>query len=514
MDALQNVFNNREIALGVWVIIAIVIGLFAKAGRSFLKSVIPIIFSRKFVVFYVVFLSFFSLTVLYLYYSSFWNFSLLKNTIFWVIFVYIPIFSKTIENAKDGRFFVKLIKDNLAIIVIVEFILNFWTFSLVVELVIIPIGLFLGGAYAVASKEEKSVIVKKFIDRLLVVFGFLVIMFTVYNLMQRPGEIFNKDTLKEFLLPILLLFMNLPVVYGLALYNTYEQVFIRVRSKTSEQQKIKRLLFRFAGINLTKITSVKNNLMRTANVSRTAEELKQNLREFEKYLNTRIGDNYMKRPRFYILSCILMIIICLAGIIASNSTVGLKDLLTFNFVLDIAKMKHIVTYVLSTGLAISICFLIYFIGFRKRKYEEISQIKKFALHDLLLFVRHQNRMLKEFPPIEDPQKLFTQYITLVYDIKRECDRAIVTYDNLLSNWELETLKRLQTYTVLLISTIGIDDIDSYSVEEFVTFFNDKKTNAIQNEKINIFTSDIEGDIKKYSEQIKLCMEIFKASIPS
>lgn len=511
MDTLQNVFNNREIAIGGWVIIAIIIGIFTKIGREFLESILSIVFSRKFVVFYIVFLSFFSLTVLYLYHVSFWNLALLKDTVFWVMFIFVPLFVKTIEDAKDGRFFAKLIKDNLAFIVIIEFILNFWTFNLAVEILTIPIALLLGVVYAVASREEKAMFVKKFIDGLFVVFGIVVIIFTLYNLIQRPGEILNIETLKEFLLPILLLFMNLPVVYGLALYSTYEQVFVRVKGEPKEHQKIKRLLFRFAGINLTKVTSLRNNLIRATNLSGTAEELKQHLREFEKYLNTRIGDNYMKRPRFYILSCILMIIICLLGIIASNSTVGLRDLLTFNFVLDIAKVKQIVTYVLSTGLAISICFLIYFIGFRKRKYEEISQIKKFALQDLLLFIKYQNRMLQDFPSVDDPQKLFSQYISYIYDIKRECDKAIVTYDNLLTNWELESLKRLQTYTDLLISTIGIDDIKSYSAEEFAIFYNYKKTTAIQNEKINIFTSDIERDIKKYSEQITLCMEIFKVS---
>jgi len=48
-----------------------------------------------------------------------------------------------------------------------------------------------------------------------------------------------------------------------------------------------------------------------------------------------------------------------------------------------------VTYVLSTGLAVSVCFLIYYIRFRKKKYEEISQTKKFALYDLLLFIKYQ-----------------------------------------------------------------------------------------------------------------------------
>ncbi|WP_274654871.1 hypothetical protein [Paenibacillus humicola] len=512
MEALQNVFNNREIAFGIWIIIAIIIGLFTKAGRKFLITVLPIIFSRKFVLFYIIFLSFFSLTVLYLFYSKFWDLYLLKDTIFWVIFFEIPLFVKSIDTAKDGRFFAKLIKDNLALIVIIEFILNNWTFDLVVELAIIPITLLLGGLLAFASREEKTVSVKKIINGLLVVFGIVVILFTASNLIQRPEELLNIDTLKEFTLPIILLFMNLPVVYGLALYNTYEQVFIRVKGEPKEQQKMKRLLFQFAGINLTRVSSIRNSLIRTITISRTAEDLKRHLGEFEQYLNTRIGDNYMKRSRFYILSCILMIIICLAGIVACNSKVGLRDLLTFNFVLDIPKMKEIVTNVLSTGLAGSICLIIYFIGFRRRKYEEISQIKKFALHDLLVLVRYQSKTLQEFPPIEDPKRLFIQYITIANDINRECNKAVVSYDNLFTYWELEALKRLQTYTVSLISTIGIDNIDSYNAEDFAKFFNEKKKSAIQNEKINIFIDDTERGIKKYSEQIEHCMEQFKDCI--
>lgn len=509
MNIIQSIFNNREIALAGWVIIAIIISFSTKNGWRFWKSILPIVFSRKFVIFYVVFLSFFSITVLYLYYTSFWDISLLKDTIFWIILVFIPIFSKTIKDAKDGRFFVKLIKENLTFIVVIEFILNFWVFNLITEMLIILVAFVLGVVYVVVSREEKMVIIKKFIDGLLVAFGIVVIIFTLSNLIRSPEEILNIKTLKEFLLPILLLFMNLPIVYGLALYNTYEQVFVRVRGEPKEQKKIKRLLFRFARVNLKKVTTLKNNFRRTINLSRNSEELKQNLQEFERYLNTRIGDNYMKRSQFYLLSCIIMIVICLIGIVASNSTVGLKDLVTFNFVLDIAKIKQIVTYVLSTALAISICFFIYIMGFRKRKYEEISQIKKFALNDLLLLIKYQSRMLQDFPPIEDPQKLFTQYISIIYDVKRECDKAIVIYDNLWTNWELEALKQLQTYTASLISIIGIDDIENYGVEEFINFFNDKKTATIPNEKINIYTFDVERGLKKYSEQIKLCLEIFK-----
>lgn len=513
MQTLQTVFNNRELALGAWIILAIVAGLFTKAGRKFLQSVAPIIFGRKFVVFYIIFLSFFTLTVLYLYCIGFWDTSLLKDTIFWIIFIEIPLFAKAIDKAKDGRFFVKLIRDNLTIIVVIDFLLNFWTFSLVVELIIVPIALFLGALYAFAARDEKAAIVKKFLNWLFIIFGIISVIFALYNLVKHPEELWNIETLKEFLLPILLLFMNLPVVYGLALYNVYEQVFLRVKGIQKEQKKMKRRIFRFAGINLTKITAVRNNLTRTTIVSLTDKDLEHNLKVFGEYLNSRIGDNYMKRPRFYILGCVIIIVGCLIGIVACNSTVPIADLLTFNFVLDMEKMKQIITNVLSTGLAVSLCFLIYFIGFRKKNYEDISQVKKFALHELLFLVKQQNKCLQEFPPIKDPQKLFTQYVSFAFPIKIESEKAISTYENLFTNWELDSVKNLQTYTSSFTFSIGIDDIDDYTSKTFAQYYDEKVASAKQSEKFNIFLSEVERSVKKYTEQIKQCMELFKDCVP-
>lgn len=511
MEALQEVFNNREIALGCWIIISIIFGLFTKAGREFFKSVVIIVFSRKMIFLYTIYLSFFSLTVFYLYHAGFWDWLLLKDTVFWGMFVFIPLFSKTIMQAKDARYFIKLIKDNFRLIVVIEFILNFWTFNLAIEILIVPIAFLLGGVYAVASRDERTAVVNKLINQLYFLFGIILIIYAFYHLIKNTGELFNIDSLKEFLIPFLLLLMNLPVVYVVALFNNYEQLFIRLNGDPKEQRKMRMLLIRFLGINLKKISSLNNYLIRAIRL-RTSDELKQNLHKFSEYLETRVGDNYMNRSRYYILSFIFIITICLSGIILSNSTVGLKDLLTFNFVVNIAKVREITTYILSTALAISVCFLVYFIGFGKRKYEEFSQVKKIALHDLFFLIKQQNRLLLDSPPVKDPLNLFVRYVTNIYEIKRECDKAISNYENLMTSWELEVLKKLQTCTAILISTIGIEDIDGYSAEEFVNFYNSKKASAPQNEKINVFIYDIEKDLVKYSEQIKLCMEVFQNCI--
>ncbi|MCM1259176.1 MAG: hypothetical protein NC307_15200 [Roseburia sp.] len=221
-----------------------------------------------------------------------------------------PLFVKTIEKAKDNHFFTKLIKENLAITAIIEFVINYWTFDLVTEIIIVPTTLFIGVLYALAAQEKKYLRVKQVLDWIFVVFGFFVIVNSGKYLFQSLMEFFNLTSLQEFLLPVLLLFLNLPVIYGLALYNTYEQVFIRIKGNKDENFKMKWSIIRFAGIYLSKITAIRNNLQYTIMISLTNNDIKENLNKLKNKMSMRIGDNYMKRAHY----CIVGFLVSTIGI--------------------------------------------------------------------------------------------------------------------------------------------------------------------------------------------------------
>ena len=152
ISIVQEIFNNREIAIGIWLLIALVAMLLIKSLRKiwvdFLKKILPILFCKKFIVFYVVFVAFLVLVIQALKWTTFWDGSQLKDTIFWVVFVELPVFAKAIDKAKDNRFFTRLITDNLKFIVLFEFYIGFWTFDLWVELLIIPISVVFSFLYA------------------------------------------------------------------------------------------------------------------------------------------------------------------------------------------------------------------------------------------------------------------------------------------------------------------------------------------------------------------------------
>ena len=181
MDTLQAIFNNREIAIGFWVMVSGIALLFVKSARKPLKEIIILLLSKKFIAFYLVFAGFLFLILAFLKWVGFWNISLLKDTVFWVLFVEFPIFVKTIEKAKDSRFFGNLIKENIAVSVIIEFFVGFWTFSLWVEIILIPITVFFSLVYVLSEREKKHQPVKKFFDRLTVLWGLIIFITAIQH---------------------------------------------------------------------------------------------------------------------------------------------------------------------------------------------------------------------------------------------------------------------------------------------------------------------------------------------
>lgn len=511
MNEINEIFNNREIAIGLWIFVALIIMLINKATRKFIADVISTLLCKDFLVFGAVFIAYLVAVLHILKWTEFWDTVLLKDTIFWVLFVELPIFSKAIEKADGARFFCKLIKENLAVAAVIEFFVGFWSFSLIAELIIVPVTVFVSLIYAVASRDPKHSLVKRFFEFLSVVWGAVLLINAISCLTQNPNMFFNLDTLKSLILPIVLLIFNLPIVYGLALYNMYDQVFKRIKGVKTEKRKMKWQVAWFARLNLAKISALRRSIPDTIFNCKNSKQLKINLANLSKRLDLQIGDNYMKRSHYYLLACLFGIIISLVVLIGVNSNVTLKELVTFNFVFNVPKINEILTYVFSSLLVFCICLAFFAIGFNKKQREDITQIKKFALYELLHAVKTQERQLKEFPPLEHPDMLYDIYVRNAYDIKVACDKTITAYDNLFTNWERETVKNLQISAMMICDDFGINEenADDYTKLLFCDYYNEKVKNAPQSANFNSYISTTKTDLDKYSARVKQFCEDFK-----
>lgn len=270
-------------------------------------------------------------------------------------------------------------------------------------------------------------------------------------------------------------------------------------------------VIRFSGINLSKVSAIRKSLPNTIVCCRTSNDLQINLKKLARRLDLQIGENYMKRSRYYVLACIAGLILSFIGLIGANSDVSLKDLVTLNFVFDIPRIKEILTNIFSTMIVFSATLFFFAIGFAKKQREDVSQIKKYALYELLLSVKMQHSQLVDYPPIDEPADLFCAYVHNVYEVRAACDKVLAAYENLLTTWEQETLKNLQHSAMVLSEDFGIsaENFREYSATQFCNFYDEKVRTAPQNEKINVFTHKIKADIEKYSKHIEQFCEDFK-----
>ena len=515
LAAIQEIFNSREIAIGIWAIVVLTVVLMSKSLRpalmQFVNTTIHILFCRKIVIFSFIFIAFLLFALDLLKWTTFWDISMLKDTILWVIFVELPLFGKAIEKAKDYRFFYDLVIDNLKFFALFEFFVGFWTFDLWLELIAIPTTALISSLCVLASREKDHKPAKTFFDMLLAIWGVIIIIHAISSTIKNPDAFFIWDTLKSLLLPVFLLILNLPVVYGLALYSGYEVLFIKIKNGAKDKWKMKLQVFCFAGFSLSRVSAIRRNLQRTIHISLNADDMRKNLAKLKKHLAMQIGENYMKRAKYYIGACIIAALASLIGLVLANSEASIKDILTFNSVLIIPRFKEILTYILSVSFVFSIALLVYSVGFSKQKNEEITQIKKFAIFDFLFALKKQQAQLQDDPPIDDPVSLFVNYMLTANELKEACTKALDVYGNLLTNWERESVEMLKTSAHILLAdaTTGGGNFSEYDVSSFCDYYNAKVKTTQHSGNFNAFTTTVKSDVEKYAQRIESTYKDFK-----
>lgn len=229
---MDSIFNNREIASAIWLIIfAIFIVLKGKRrstfrslsglGRNFFRLVIivPILSMILYMVIWV-----FVLGII-----GFWDVSALKDTVFWIFGVAVIIMFRADEIDKKEGFFKDVILDNLKLIAVLEFISNAYTFSLWIELLLVPSLTIIVMLKTVAEFKVKTESSYRLVDSLfgyiLALTGIVLVVIAIYRAVYNFNEFATIYTLRDFLLPVVLSVLYLPFVYAWALFLAYDNLF-------------------------------------------------------------------------------------------------------------------------------------------------------------------------------------------------------------------------------------------------------------------------------------------------
>lgn len=261
MTKLTEIFSNRELSTIFWLIIIIII-VSLTVGKKSIADLLKSFFVTQIISVLVAMLVYIALVILILYKINFWNIGLLKDTIIWSLSTGFILFMN-VNKAKNLKYFKDILLENFKAILILEFITNFYTFSLTTEMFLIPIMSFIILLKLFAENSAKTnsehIKVAKLLNNIVNIFGLFVFCFVVYKTFFEYSELLKITNLKSFLFPILLSILTLPFYYLLALYMNYETLFVRIQFMFVDKKikrKLKKAILISANISLNKLEKI------------------------------------------------------------------------------------------------------------------------------------------------------------------------------------------------------------------------------------------------------------------
>ncbi len=256
-----NILSNREKALLVWILIALIAMMFGKEIRKSILGVFKTLFVQQILAVLGLFVVYVFAIVSLLKVVGFWDTSLLKDTILWAFGAFVIMFK--VDKAKDRSHFADLIKDSIKWVIIFEFLVAFYTFSFRTEMILIPVLVFTGMLQAVVGFDPKHKQVEEILKKFASLIGIIIIGYVIFKTYNQFRDLLSIAQLKTFLLPIILTVLFLPFVYGLAIYMVYESIFIRLPFIIKDKKlrdKTKNIIIKIATIDLVKLKNISHRI--------------------------------------------------------------------------------------------------------------------------------------------------------------------------------------------------------------------------------------------------------------
>ncbi len=275
----MQIFNNREISTICWIIVFIILSLTQKTIRESMFGVIKAFTEYKILIMIFIMLVYISICISIFYSINIWDFSLFKDTLLWTFGVAFVMLVNINEASEREDYFRKALFNSFKLIIVLEFLTNFYVFNLVFELISLPIILFLTIISVFAERKEENKKAKQLADSLIIVYGIIVLIFSIYQASKDLDNFTTLYNLKLILLSPILTTLFLPFIYITAVFMTYESFLIRVKWILKENRKlfkaIRLKVFLNCRFNLRKIhlVSKKLHIYTTEEESRILDDL-------------------------------------------------------------------------------------------------------------------------------------------------------------------------------------------------------------------------------------------------
>jgi hypothetical protein len=222
-------FSSREIAVALWLVIGLTWFSRYPAVRKAARNVVRSFLAWKILVSCAFLLAWTSIAVWLLFTLGMWTTSLLKDTILWFCFGGFVMMFSSLTAKDDENIFGTFLRDSVKIVVVLEFLVSAYTFSLPIELVLVPALTFVGMIQVVADSRQDFAPVARLTGWIQAIAGFVIVGYAIRMAVSDYATLRSLDTARQILLTPILSVILAPAVYILLLVSAYETLFMRVR---------------------------------------------------------------------------------------------------------------------------------------------------------------------------------------------------------------------------------------------------------------------------------------------
>lgn len=262
MKIIFEIFNNREIATAIWICIISILFSFKSEIRNSVLNSLKIFFNWKIQSFIFSLIIYSSIIISLLYLIKFWTFDFLKDSIMWFCFTGIVVSFDASTKSKDEGLFKKIIFNNIKVLIILEFIINTYTFSLIGEIIFLPIITLIAMIEVVLKFDKKYLSIEKLTSYIQITIGIIILTLSIIKIITDFKNFGNLNTLKSFLLLPFLSISILPFIYLLCIISNYEKLFSRLNFSKTKNKKLvnyaKKKIFRNCFLSLKKTNKALN----------------------------------------------------------------------------------------------------------------------------------------------------------------------------------------------------------------------------------------------------------------
>ena len=237
---MMGTFNNREIAGACWLVVLLAWMLPKAAVRKSLGGVLQAFFQRKILASVCIMALYSAAAAILLTAIDLWRVSLLKDTIVWFCASAMVMVMRFVTSRDSESIFREVLAESLTIVIVLEFLFNTYTFSLPIELVLMPVLALVVMVNALASSDKQYSEVAKITRGIQTAFGFGILAIVLIRAVSDLKALESLDTVRSIALAPLLSLLFVPCLYILVLISQYELVFMRLDVGAEKDHRVKR----------------------------------------------------------------------------------------------------------------------------------------------------------------------------------------------------------------------------------------------------------------------------------